>query len=440
MGKADYCETAIFQIISASMSLRNNLRILTCTLFGVFMFQTAFCQENYLPGFIISLKEDTVKGFVDYRNWDKTPKLISFKTGNNQLKSEFSPLDIKEFTVNNERYVSAIVETEISPSKVINMQYISELQLRVDTTFLESMIMGSKSLYYLKNQEGNENFYIGQESKPELLLYKKYYQLKDGGKVVKENKKYREQLSFYLEGCSSLGSKIANTPYSKKSMEKLFDAYYSCTQTDMAFKKETEKTGVEIGVIAGASLTSVKFRSDHNAFLVNANYNRSSNFAAGLFLDMIIPRTQSKLSFYNELNFTSYQVNGVYTTYEDENKHTSTFTEFGYSYLKLNTMARFKYPVGKAYVYINGGMSNGYAVKEINYSKQETKFYTEERTVEDAAIKDTRRYEQGFILGLGVRYNRYAFEARSEKGNGMSLYSGLGSHVDRYHFLLSYRF
>lgn len=422
------------------MRFREKLRIITCTMFGVFMFQTSFCQENYLPGFIITLQEDTVKGFIDYRNWDKNPKTISFKTGDRQEKHSYTPLELKEFTVNTERYVGAIVETEISPSKVINMQTTSQLQLRADTAFLESVILGSKSLYYLKNEEGNENFYIDQDAKIELLMYKKYYQLQDGSKVIRENKKYMEQLSFYFKDCSSIRSKIANTHYSRKSLEKLFDVYYSCTQADMAFRKKAEKTRVETGVIVGASSTSVKFRSDVNAHLVNSNYNRSTDFAAGIFFDMIIPRTQSKLSLYNDLSYTSYQVRGQYNTYEDENKHTSTYTEIGYSYLKLNTMARFKYPVGKAHVYVNGGISNGYAVKEINYRKQEIKFYTEERTVEDAAIKNTRRYEQGFILGLGIRYSRYAIEARSEKGNGMSLSAGLGSDVNRYHFLLSYRF
>lgn len=125
---------------------------------------------------------------------------------------------------------------------------------------------------------------------------------------------------------------------------------------------------------------------------------------------------------------------------QSENGYEHTFTTIGYTYLKMNNMLRFKYPIGRLQVYSNVGISNGFAIKEINYRKKETKLYAMERVVEDKAINDTRKYEQGYLLGLGIILKKYNLEIRYEKGNGMSDYNGLKSSTSRFNFLLGYRF
>lgn len=32
--------------------------------------QTVFCQTNFQPGYIVQLNGDTLKGWIDYRNWE----------------------------------------------------------------------------------------------------------------------------------------------------------------------------------------------------------------------------------------------------------------------------------------------------------------------------------------------------------------------------------
>ena len=39
----------------------------------------AYSQENFVAGSIIKLNGDTVKGYVDYRNWERNPNQIKFK-------------------------------------------------------------------------------------------------------------------------------------------------------------------------------------------------------------------------------------------------------------------------------------------------------------------------------------------------------------------------
>jgi hypothetical protein len=125
----------------------------------------------------------------------------------------------------------------------------------------------------------------------------------------------------------------------------------------------------------------------------------------------------------------------------NENNYTKTTTEIGYSYLKINNLIRFKYPVGHLSIFLNGGISNGFALSETNYKKDVSKYYSStEKVVEGTAIPETRKYEQGLILGTGVKYNKLSFEVRYEKGNGMSDYLDLSAKTKRFYFLAGFRF
>ncbi len=109
--------------------------------------------------------------------------------------------------------------------------------------------------------------------------------------------------------------------------------------------------------------------------------------------------------------------------------------------MKINNLIRYKYPIGTLFVFVNGGLSNGFVVKETNYKKEVSKFYTQrERVFEGLALDPSRTYEQGYIIGAGLQYNRLSLEIRLDNGNGISKNNGLTSSTKSYFVLLGYRF
>ena len=140
-------------------------------------------------------------------------------------------------------------------------------------------------------------------------------------------------------------------------------------------------------------------------------------------------------SFSLPISFSSRSDN-----YTDEDRYTINYTEINYAYVKLNSLVRFSYPVGAIRIYANAGMSNGFAINEHNYRRRESKVFSTVRSEELKAIEETRRYEQGLVLGLGARYRRYSLEARHERANGMSEYVTLATPTRRYYLLLGYAF
>jgi hypothetical protein len=401
--------------------------------------ETSVGQENFLPGFLVSLKGDTIKGLVDYRNWDRNPEKISFKETAAGITSEYYPLQIKSFVVLDESYESAVVQTETSSDDTKFLSHDKNLEIVSDTTFLQVIVRGKKSLYYYKTREGKENFYIWQDSSFQLLIYKKYLKNQDDGTVIAENLTYNGQLTIYLQGCEGIQKRLSEVRYQKNSLEDIFLFYYSCTRENIYFHKKTEKTTVRFGALAGVSVTVLKFYGDF-IYLVEAGYQPSFSFSGGLFMDIIFPRSQGKWSVNNELLFTSYNVDGKYEHYFHANRYTTTYTTLGYSYLKINNMLRFKYPVGKFFLYINAGISNGMAIVEKNYAKEESWLFEQYRVEEARAIDDTRKWELGYVLGIGAKFRKFSFEARYEGANGMSEYKYLKSSTYRIYTLFGYRF
>lgn len=416
------------------------LKKLGLTVIVILTFQIAFSQENYIPGHIVKNNKDTLFGFVDYRNWKNNPDNIKFKITIESNPISFTPTDILEFRIQDEIYVSGIINTAVSPQKTNYLDDNPILDIKVDTTFLQTLFSGKKSLYYYKNFDGAENFYIKQDTGFQLLMYKKYTKQHNDKQVIKENKRYLGQLTLYLNDCETISSKLEAVSYKQKSLIKLFQYYYECSSSDIYYQKKIKKVNTEIGVLAGASFTFLDFTSVGFDYLVNAGYNPSMNFSTGLFFDIILPKSHGKWSIYNELQFTTYKVEGKYEEYENENSYSVTTSEIGYSYIKINNLVRFKYPIGSLFIFINGGISNGFSVSETNYKKKETKFYSTETVVEDVALNDTRKYEQCFILGTGVKYTKFSFEIRFENGNGMSEYPALKSATTRFYFLFGYKF
>jgi hypothetical protein len=310
------------------MNIKNNIEKILLLIILMFICRSAYCQENYLSGYVISLNGDTLNGFIDYRNLEKTPNKISFKANLNNNKSEYTPLDIKGFSVVDEIYESAIIKTELTNGLETN----AALNIGMDTTFLQTMIAGTKSLYYYKNDFGNELFYIKTDKTYELLVFKKYLSNQEGTNTIVQNKKYIGQLFLYLRECSDIESKLKETKYTKQSLEELFQHYYRCTQSSIKFQKKTEKISSQLGLLAGISLSNVKFG---NRYFPNSKIDMSLNFAGGLFLDLVLPRNKRKWSIYNELKYISFNENGQYTVSESAEVFEITHMKNKYSYLTL---------------------------------------------------------------------------------------------------------
>lgn len=412
-------------------------------LFGIilcmFQFFTCAGQENYVAGYIINNNAEKISGFIDYRNWEINPKSVKFKTCADCNPTSYFPTQISEFGVENDVYQSGIVKVETSPIRLNELTDDYKFSFGKDTAFLQLHFKGNVALLQYKNEFGREYYYVKKDNEITLLEYKKYKNYNSGSVLIEENKRFLGQLKIFLNDCSAIDNKLENTKYELRSLKELFTFYYKCSNSKTSYSSKEDKTIFSYGVFAGVTSSTLKFKGENFDYLTNANFNSSINPTLGLFGDFILKRNNGKWSLYNELYFTSYGTEGSYQKIVNENQYSNWNVEFAYKYIKLNTMLRYTHPIGKFKVFINGGMTNGWFISEKNYKKYESVFYSQKNNDEGLALDDTRKYEQGLVIGAGLKMNKFSSELRYERGNAMSAYTALQSITSRYSILFAYR-
>ncbi len=241
-----------------------------CTFLFLVLF--GYSQQNYLPGIIVKLKGDTLRGFINYQNSEKNPLNIYFRSDMNHEPDIFSPQEVQSFMVANEIYISATVSINEGFYGTQELGNSPEIVLQTGTVFLQVLVKGNKSLYYLKDSKGREQFYVELDSRYELLIYHKY--LKNltnsgdiaGANTITEDKRYIGQLSYYLSDCPKIQSSLRNLKLSKQNMVKLFRQYYECMNANAEYEKKSDETKADFGAIGGLSSNKFEIQSRRRQF------------------------------------------------------------------------------------------------------------------------------------------------------------------------------
>lgn len=92
------------------------------------------------------------------------------------------------------------------------------------------------------------------------------------------------------------------------------------------------------------------------------------------------------------------------------------------------------------FIYVDAGISNGISFSETNYQRVESQVYSVNQISENKALRNVRKGETGFVMGLGSSIKNISCEIRIERSNGMSTNMLLGSPMMRYYLILGYKF
>lgn len=133
-------------------------------------------------------------------------------------------------------------------------------------------------------------------------------------------------------------------------------------------------------------------------------------------------------------------MSGHYLDYYNVNIYTNYYSSIGYAYVKIFNLLKFNFPVNKMFIYIDGGISNGITFSETNYQKVESQVYSVNQISENKTLRNVRKGETGFVLGLGSSIKNISCKVRIERSNGMSTNMQLGSPMMRCFLILEYKF
>lgn len=381
-------------------------------------------KNNFQPGWIVTVQQDTLEGFVDDQRWEMTPTSINFKENENAEIKTFSIEDISSFKVKFRNiYRSKFVQIEMLPREKGSLEKKQTPRYEDKKVFLELLANGERPLYYYRGQDLKEHFFVDDNDRIVPLIYLKY---KTKLNRVKEKKTFISQLETLLEDCEEVYSMIADVEYTRKSMIRMIRSYNVCEPNEEILFEEIDYDWFKFGVNVSTTLTKLTFKGHNSSYTEVLNFKPALNYGLGVSFDFFFPNYNPKMAFRNDLIYKPYQrkATGKVVIEEGDWWHDLN-SKLDFSHLRLQSMLQCKLKETYNSTFIVAGFVNSITLSNKSNTKMTTQFYTSQ-TVEDVPpIVDFQWYEFGFVGGFGYIHNRYIFDVKYEVGNGIGKGKGL---------------
>jgi hypothetical protein len=239
-------------------------RILISIILCVFPF-ILFSQTNFKPGYVLKNNGDTLFGEIDFRVDLLMSQMCKFRSGNKEITT-FYPGNIKGYRfIDGKFYISQEVDGSL--------------------LFLEYLIKGTLSVFYVKDSKG-ERYYISKNEEIKEL---------DNKKVKYKSNRHKGILSYYMGDAPELTSNITklNKP-DHNNLIKLAEDYHNIVCKD------------DKCIIYEKKMPVFKVNIEPSIGVVHYTYNNASRFEYGGYIYLWLPRANENFFLKTGLTFHSF--------------------------------------------------------------------------------------------------------------------------------------
>jgi hypothetical protein len=330
--------------------MRLNLKLLLICILCI-DFSGLIGQINYRNGYIISLSNDTLTGFINDGGTIRNMKMCQFKSGRNSQVKRYYPGDIKSF-----RFID-------------DKLYQSKMLPNADTNtivFAEVLIEGYVSLfYYWKDKE--MKYFIQKGDGPMVGLINKQIisttntQMYFNYMVPKfYSEVYLDSLYSIFKDCRRALERLVNVSYKAKSLINIIKIYnQSCSgTTPISYVKDLKRSGPTKGIYSGLSFSKVfYFDSNGNEFEIQSNF--VSSLPIGLYYNKPLTFINQNLSAQIELALNYINFNRAYVKVPDLNQKIILSS----GKLGIPVLLKYTFPGSKFSYSVAAGKESTYVVK-----------------------------------------------------------------------------
>ena len=287
-------------------------------------------QANFKPAYIITVKGDTVHGFIDYREWDANPASINFKSQliDNKVKS-LGVNDIIYFNIINaeqfERYAGPI-STDITETNHIGEG--KDTSTKITTVFLKVLQKGRNISLYSYTDAVKARYFVKDktEPKPTELIYRVYRENKQG---LNDNTYLKQLFALaqkYNVFSDSFQWSIEHADYNSPDLLKITSQINGNSKTEKATQK-SDAESFNLFVSAALSSTTIKASSDYKA-------------AGGKDYTSALPALSFGINFFENPNTQKLVFRGELTVYGSHykslyNNQNTPYVPVNYSFNQL---------------------------------------------------------------------------------------------------------
>lgn len=261
-------------------------------------------QNNFYPGYIITLEQDTVQGLIDLRTDKINANHCVFKTDADASPVTYYPVDIRGYRFAN--------DGKLYVSRTVELKRDSSVQL-----FLECMFMGVKNLYYYESDDNEEIYFIESHGRLVKLDSPTIESMaNDGRTFAKEVNRYIPTLHYVFQDCPGIQNMIDHTPFTHKGMVDLLKTYHGmmCSSKEdcVEFTGKDDKPKIHVAITPYVGLqqyTSLGYLKEYG--------DPELTYLVGVNAAFSCPRLISSLCFVIDLSLSEMSMNdtAMRTTY-----------------------------------------------------------------------------------------------------------------------------
>eukprot|EP01037_Dinobryon_pediforme_P011962 gene11963-12051_t len=227
----------------------------------------ALAQSNFKTGYVITSKGDTVKGFIDYREWASNPVSINFKTDLKDKKvRSFTTWDIRFFEISNmeayQKYEGKISMDATDPDKITQGR---DSSFRVATVFMKVIRKGKNVTLFSYTDPLKARYYIGEspDFSPVELIYRVYNnsdaETATHGKTIDENT-YLKQLFALANKYNALDDNLSRlferSNYSEPALLDIVDKINKVSRAELS-KNKSLNPAVRLFITGAINVTNI---------------------------------------------------------------------------------------------------------------------------------------------------------------------------------------
>ncbi|MDR0863812.1 MAG: outer membrane beta-barrel protein [Candidatus Symbiothrix sp.] len=328
------------------------MKIVYISLFLCFLSTTIIAQSNYIEGYVITNKLDTVSGWIDFKTDKENFSQCKFKSSKEESTAKtYLPGEIHGYRF-----------------KEVGKFYVSH-KINIDAVekevFLEFLVNGTMNLYYYS--QNDEPYYFFENETGDWVAVTKKPDKRITSYQSMEDNQYIGYLNYLFADYPSMKNDINKSKFERKSMIELTKEYHelSCTTGEpcIEFENNYKEKFINLTFTVYAGITHSGYVSDYDELkkaLGSDKFNCTAP-TAGIQLGVSNPRFSKTWSLLLDVSLANYKIEErkiKYSTYYEE-KIRETNVDYTIKALlfaaKLNI--RYTYHNKSKFVpYIEGGI------------------------------------------------------------------------------------
>jgi hypothetical protein len=227
----------------------------------------SIAQSNYKPGYVINLKGDTLRGYINYREWGQNPKSIDFKSDLNTKAQLMGIADIKGFEITGfEVYQKYVVKASMDIADLPHASTTgADTTTKTGAAFLRVLQTGKNITLYSYDDDIKNRFYVKDNNMavPLELIYKVYFEKDDSRNLITKTT-YKGQLIAIASALNLNGvqAQIERTDYNTADLSKIISKINEDSKKSLKDASLNKTSSVRFFIGAGLNSSTLNYEGD----------------------------------------------------------------------------------------------------------------------------------------------------------------------------------